>query len=145
MTERPDAGVGYVAVATSVLLAGGAQILMKISMLELAAEWTTGSGTLDGWLAPPVVMWLSAGLACYAISMLAWLIALARFDLSYAYPFLGLSYGFVYVVAVLCPRLDESFSSARTAGIALIALGAMLVWRTGTPEPPVQTPRPDYS
>ena len=131
MKARPGASAGALAVAASVVLAGCAQILMKLSMLALAEGIASGSAWASACLSAPVLPWLAAGLICYGISLLAWLIALARFDLSYAYPFLGASYVLVYLVAVTCPQLDESLTATRAAGIALVALGTTLVWRTG--------------
>ena len=75
------------------------------------------------------IKWGLIGLGCYGVSMMLWIIALSRCDLSLAYPMLSLSYVLVYIAAVYWPKLGESASTLKTAGIMLIVAGVMLVAR----------------
>ena len=63
-----------------------------------------------------VLIWLIAGLACYALSMLSWMFALTKYELSFAYPFLGITYVLVYIAAVYCQKIGEQLTWLRTAG-----------------------------
>ena len=124
---------GILFLAASILLSACAQLLMKAGMLEMQAQdlialWQADSLQLQALL--PTIVWVVSGLACYAISMLFWMAALARYELSLAYPMLGLSYVLVYVAAVYWPRLNESVNSMKSMGILLIVLGVVLVTRT---------------
>jgi undecaprenyl phosphate-alpha-L-ara4N flippase subunit ArnF len=119
-------------VGGSVILSACAQLLMKISMNELhgvgVAEVLQNLPATIGILVPAGA-WGLAGLGCYAVSMMLWLVALSRCDLSLAYPMLSLSYVLVYIAAVYWPRLGESATTLKTAGIMLIVAGVMLVAR----------------
>jgi undecaprenyl phosphate-alpha-L-ara4N flippase subunit ArnF len=75
----------------------------------------------------PVVSWLVAGLACYGLSMLSWMFALTKYELSFAYPFLGITYILVYLGAVFWPLIGEQLSWQRSTGIALILTGVVFV------------------
>ncbi len=126
MTARSHTAAGPALLATSILLSAAAQLLLKAGMLELHGPNTAG---VDAWLRffEPAAVWVAAGLACYAGSMLAWMTVLARYTLSFAYPMLSLSYVLVFVAAAVWPRLNESFSPTKAAAIALIVAGVVLV------------------
>jgi uncharacterized membrane protein len=62
------------------------------------------------------------------IASLAWLGALTRFDLNYAYPFMSLS--FVLVLILSSYLLHEPFGFARALGVALIVVGTIVVSRS---------------
>ena len=74
-----------------------------------------------------VVAWLFAGLCCYALSMLCWIFALIKYELSFAYPFLGITYVLVYLGAVYWQQIGEQLTLMRTVGILLILVGVVLV------------------
>lgn len=69
-----------------------------------------------------------AGMALYVVSAMGWIVVLSRVDLSYAYPFLGLSYVAVPVVAVLV--LHERFNPVKWVAVALVLVGVTLVAST---------------
>jgi undecaprenyl phosphate-alpha-L-ara4N flippase subunit ArnF len=103
---------------------------MKISMIQLQQMETmnidlTGLSLITDNIS--VVVWLVAGLACYALSMLSWMFALIKYEISFAYPFLGITYILVYLGAVYWPQIGEQLSWQRTGGIVLILAGVVLV------------------
>ena len=65
------------------------------------------------------------GLACYVLAALAWIAALTRLDLSFAYPFLALNFVLVALSASLI--LGESIPLLRWVGIGVICAGILLV------------------
>ncbi len=65
------------------------------------------------------------GLGLYVVSAMGWIVVLSRVDLSVAYPFLGLSYAAVPVVAVVVLR--ERFSVTKWVAVALVFAGVVLV------------------
>ncbi|MEO8224967.1 MAG: SMR family transporter, partial [Gammaproteobacteria bacterium] len=69
-----------------------------------------------------------AGLACYAISVVVWILALARVDVSIAYPMLSLG----YIVNALGAwwLFDENVTLVRVAGMLVIGVGTWLVAQT---------------
>jgi undecaprenyl phosphate-alpha-L-ara4N flippase subunit ArnF len=120
-------------VSCSIVLSAGAQLLMKAGMLALNSLDLNTILTALPVLSMPVLQvlaWILSGLTLYAISMLAWMAVLSRYQLSFAYPLLSLSYVLVYVAAVLWPRLHETVSMPKTIGVVLILAGVYLVTRT---------------
>ena len=117
--------------ALTIILSACAQLFMKVSMIQLQ-QLLDGTGDkqsllfviLDNGI---VVAWLFAGLLCYAMSMLSWIFALIKYELSFAYPFLGVTYVLVYLGAVYWEQIAEPLTLLRTAGIILILIGVVFV------------------
>jgi len=63
----------------------------------------------------------------YVAGFLTWLIVLSKLDLSYAYPFLAVTYVLVPLLSWLF--LGEQVPSMRWIGIAVICMGLILVGR----------------
>jgi multidrug transporter EmrE-like cation transporter len=115
-------------VLTGVMLNAAAQLLLKagsraIANLDfsLANAWTLAERIA---LNPPIL----AGLALYAISVVFWILALSRLDVSVAYPMLSIG----YIVSALAGWLlfSESVGPTRVAGIVVIIAGVWLVARS---------------
>lgn len=70
---------------------------------------------------------LTTGLALYALSMLCWILALVRFEVSQAYPAMAIGYVVVYFAAVFLPGLNESISAPSLLGVSLIVAGVILI------------------
>jgi len=117
----------------SIVLSACAQLLMKASMMQLH-----GVTNLDLSILQLVVenkmalVWLVAGLSCYAVSMLSWMLALTKYELSFAYPLLGVTYILVYLGAVYWQQIGEQLSWQRTVGIMLILIGVVFINRKNT-------------
>jgi undecaprenyl phosphate-alpha-L-ara4N flippase subunit ArnF len=131
MTPSSQRFLGIVLLASSIVLSSVGQLCMKVGMQELkqsavalAPTWTALSALHEP------LLFTVGGLLAYAISMLAWLAVLVRYPLSYAYPFLSLSYVLVYIGATHWSRLMETATPLRTAGTLLILVGVVLVSRT---------------
>jgi multidrug transporter EmrE-like cation transporter len=56
---------------------------------------------------------------------LFWIAALSKFELSYAYPFMSLS--FVFVVALSMLLFGEHFNAYKLFGVAAICFGLVLL------------------
>ena len=115
-------------VLTGVMLNAAAQLLLKAGSraisdvaLSFANGWTLAERIA---LNPPIL----AGLVCYAISVVFWILALSRVDVSIAYPMLSIG----YIVSALAGWLlfSEAVSAARVAGIGVIIVGVWLVARS---------------
>jgi len=122
------------ALITSILLGAVGQLFMRAGMSSLHTVSQTEPFTqLLQSLSPslvPVLLWTFAGLVAYATSLLFWMVALKRFDLSYAYPLLSLSYFLVYIGASNWPLLHETTSFGKTLGIVIIIVGVICVTRS---------------
>jgi multidrug transporter EmrE-like cation transporter len=80
-------------ILTGVMLNAAAQLLLKVGSraisglaFNLANGWTLAERIA---LNPPIL----AGLACYVISVVFWILALSRVDVSIAYPMLSVGHG----------------------------------------------------
>ncbi len=118
-------------VLTGVLLNAVAQLLLKAGAGSLAdVELRIGNAAAIAArlvLNPPII----AGLFCYAVSVVVWILALARVEVSVAYPMLSVG----YVVNALAAwwLFGENLSAARIAGIGIILVGVWLVARSAGP------------
>ncbi len=115
---------------SSIVLSAAAQLLMKAGLLDIRLL-NIGSGSVSALgivlQNKLILLWLLSGFTCYGLSMLAWLLALTRYQISYAYPMLGLSYILVYLGAVYWDKIGEVLSYERSLGILLILIGVALV------------------
>lgn len=70
------------------------------------------------------------GLFCYVVSVLVWLMALSRVEVSYAYPLLSVG----YIVAAFAGQIffHEGLTPVRWAGILVICLGVYLITRSAS-------------
>ena len=124
--------IDFAWVLTGVLLNAAAQLLLKagarsvgaISMSDgSAAIWRSAIGLAQH----PGIF---GGLVCYAISVVVWIIALSRVDVSIAYPMLSI--GYVVNAALAWWLFGEQVSAQRWLGIAVIIIGVVLVARSGS-------------
>ncbi|WP_028081037.1 EamA family transporter [Solimonas soli] len=69
------------------------------------------------------------GLACYAISVVVWIMALSRVEVSVAYPMLSL--GYVVNAAFAWWLFGEAVTPLRLLGIGIIIAGVYIVARSG--------------
>jgi len=111
------ASVALVVVAQVVLKLGAGSI-SGLSREDLRHPLRLG---LRAARIPGVVM----GLVLYVLSAAVWLFVLATTPLSYAYPFLGLTYVGVAVASVTV--LKERFSALQWIGLVFVFLGVLAV------------------
>ncbi len=117
-------------VLSGVLLNAIAQLFLKAGAGSLAnLELRAGNAlAIAGRLVynPSII----AGLACYALSVVVWILALARVEVSVAYPML--SVGYVVNAVAAWWLFGETLSGARIAGIGIILVGVWLVARSSS-------------
>jgi drug/metabolite transporter (DMT)-like permease len=58
------------------------------------------------------------------LAMLSWMAALTRFQLSYAYPFVSITFALMLVLSAAI--FGEAITPAKAAGIALIVAGVIV-------------------
>ena len=121
----------------SVSLGAGGQLCLKygVSLLGEGASMLT---LIKGIFTPYVF----SGFALYGLSSIIYLNVLSKLDLSYAYPFVALS--FVMVTALSWYFLHETLPLLRIVGLTLIMAGVLTVaasYRAEAAQPPaVQAP-----
>lgn len=65
--------------------------------------------------------WVISALAAGALAAASWMLALTRFDLSIAYPFVSLSFVLVMIGSAIF--FDEGITGLKVAGVMLILVG----------------------
>ena len=112
-------------VLVSVALSIIGQLILKRGMSDLGPVSLTSRSILDILWSIGTNPFVVVGTLIFAGSVLCWLIGLSRVQLSYAYPFISLSY--VVILAASYFILGEQLSLLRIAGVGVIFSGVLLV------------------
>jgi multidrug transporter EmrE-like cation transporter len=110
----------------SILLSSFAQIVLKIGMSNtnvLAA--IQSSNALEIIKAIATNISVIGGLGLYFASAAVWLLVLAKVDVSFAYPFVGL--GFIITMLLAFFINGEVLSTTKVIGTLCIALGVAII------------------
>ena len=115
-------------VMCGVLLNAIAQLLLKAGTNTVGHfEFSMANALPVGWklaTEPHIV----GGLACYVVSVVVWIMALSRVQVSIAYPML--SVGYVVNAIAAWYLFGEAVTPMRLTGIAVIIVGVWLVARS---------------
>ena len=115
-------------ILTGVLLNAGAQLLLKAGTNAVGHfEFSRDNILPVGWqlATEPHIM---GGLAFYVISVVVWIMALSRVEVSIAYPMLSI--GYVVNAMAAWWLFGEAVSLTRLAGIGVIIIGVYIVSRS---------------
>ena len=104
-------------ILTGVLLNAGAQLLLK-----------AGTNARPLGFALAIEPHILAGLACYVVSVVVWVIGLSKVPVSIAYPMLSIGYVVNAIAAYYL--LGEQVTPLRLAGIGVIIVGVFIVARS---------------
>jgi multidrug transporter EmrE-like cation transporter len=108
-----------------VVLNAGAQLLLKAGTNTLGVITLTRDNWGDMLWKMGTQGFFVAGVVCYMISLLVWIIGLSRVPVSVAYPMLSLGYVINAVAAYYL--FGESVTITRWLGIGFIIVGVWLV------------------
>ena len=117
--------IAFALILTGVLLNASAQLLLKagtnaVGHFEFHLDNIVPIGMKIAF--QPYIM---AGMVCYAISLVVWIMALSRVPVSLAYPMLSIGYVVNAVIAYYW--LGESLDMQKMLGIGFIIIGVVLV------------------
>jgi drug/metabolite transporter (DMT)-like permease len=116
-------------IITGVLLNAFAQLLLKAGTNALGgAIHLTAENWFQTGIKVATQLPILGGLACYAVSLVVWIIGLSRTDVTIAYPMLSL--GYVVSAAGAYLFLGEPVSPQRLLAIGVIMVGVALLART---------------
>ena len=113
---------------TGVLLNAGAQLLLKAGTNAVGAFEYSGANILPVGVKLATEPHIIGGLGCYVISVVVWILALSRVEVSIAYPLL--SVGYVVNAIAACYLFGEAVTPMRLIGIGVIIVGVFLVARS---------------
>ena len=100
------------------------QLILKAGMKSLG-PLQLSVATLVSMATSPLLL---VGIAIFGISTLLWLLALMKADLSFAYPFLSLTYIAVLIGGAVL--FQENVTLPRMIGFAIIVAGVLIVARS---------------
>jgi len=117
----------FLLVLASVSISAIAQVTLKMGVSGKHIQIALAGSLKDlvSAIATSPLVWL--GLAMYFAGALAWLLVLARLEVSLAYPFVGL--GFILTMLLGFFLLGETVSLPRIGGTLLVVLGVVLISR----------------
>ena len=114
----------FLIIFIGLICASTGQVLWKVGMNQIGQIDTIDIGTIFGML---VNYYVLAGIIMYALSTILWLIALSNKELSYAYPFVSLTYVFVLFFSFFI--FKESVTITRVIGTLIIIFGLVFIVR----------------
>lgn len=120
--------ISFSLLLTGVLLNAGAQLLLKAGTNSVGVfEFSRDNIIPVGWklATEPHIM---GGLGCYVISVVVWIMALSRVEVSIAYPLLSIGYVVNAIAAYYL--FGEAVTPMRLTGIAIIIVGVWIVARS---------------
>lgn len=116
-------------ILTGVLLNAAAQLALKKGMTDIGRFTFSIENIWPIFIKAGLNPFVLAGLVCYVISVVVWLLVLSRVEVSYAYPLLSVG----YIVTAFAGYIffNEGIGPTRWAGIVIICLGVWLITRSG--------------
>ena len=118
----------FALILCGVLLNAVAQLLLKAGVRQLGHfdftldnAWPVASALATNF---PII----GGLCCYVVSVVVWILALSRVEVSMAYPMLSI--GYVINAGLAWLLFGEAVGPQRLAGIAVIIVGVVIVARS---------------
>ena len=120
--------VSFALVFAGVMLNAAAQLLLKTGVKDMGVIQLTPGNIFQAGLKLAFEPHILGGLTCYVISVVVWILALSRVQVSIAYPMLSL--GYVVTAVIAWAFMGEAVSAMRLTGIAVIIVGVFLVTRS---------------
>ncbi len=111
-------------IIASVACGAVGQLILKAGMKSLG-PLQLSLNTLISMATSPLLL---VGIAVFGVSTLLWLLALMKADLSFAYPFLSLTYIAVLIGGAVL--FQENVTLPRVVGFAVIVAGVLIVARS---------------
>jgi multidrug transporter EmrE-like cation transporter len=112
----------------SICMSVTAQFLLKLGMssakVKAAMAQPFGVAVAGALMTEP---YLLAGFVAYGLSAVVWLSVLSKFDVSKAYPLVGLGFALTALIGMFA---GEHLSLQRLSGITLICAGVWVVARS---------------
>jgi multidrug transporter EmrE-like cation transporter len=118
----------FLLILTGVLLNAVAQLALKASVAGMGALSLTPATAWPLFTRLAAEPWLWVGLFCYGISVVVWILALSRVDVTIAYPMLSI--GYVVNALAAAALLGEALTLQRMLGIGIIILGVFILARS---------------
>ena len=110
---------------TGVLLNAAAQLLLKAGTMRIGEFAFSANNIVPIGIQLATQPFIVAGVGCYVISLVVWIMGLSRVPVSIAYPMLSIG----YIVSAIAAwyLFGESLTAQKMLGIGFIIIGVYLV------------------
>ena len=119
--------VGHLYVAATLAFTVYGQLVLKWQIGGAGPVPDGGGEKLVFLLRQLLNPWIISGFASAFLASLAWMAAMTRFDLNYAYPFMSLAFVIVMLFGALF--LGEVMTAQRVIGTMLVVAGLTVIAR----------------
>ncbi|MCC2680657.1 MAG: hypothetical protein K0S36_221 [Nitrosospira multiformis] len=126
MNERFDL-TGHFYIVLTLLFTVSGQLLLKWQVGQAGSMPEGGIDKVLFLLQQFFNPWIISGLFSALLASLAWMAAMTRFELNYAYPFMSLA--FVIVMLFSMAFLNEPLTSQGIFGTLMVAAGLVVIAR----------------
>jgi len=116
--------MGYIYIYSCIIFTVYGQLILKWRMNlkgELPAELADKILFMAKLFVDP---WLLSGFGAAFIASIFWMAAMTKFELSFAYPFMSLSFLLVFVLSIFI--FGETFTWGKVIGLCLIMAGIIV-------------------
>ena len=101
------------------------QLIMRWQV-SVAGPLPLGTSAKLGYVADLLLSpWVMSGIGATFLAGVSWMLAMTKFEISYAYPFVSLNYIFVLAASFLL--FQEAMSVTKLAGSALVIIGIIVI------------------
>lgn len=119
--------MGYLYIAITLVLTAYGQLILKWRLNTFDAFPATLSAQVRYMITALLDPYILSSFAAAFLASLTWIAALTKFHLSYAYPFMSLSFIIVLVFSYLL--FNEPLNVYKLAGAGLVVLGLIIASR----------------
>ena len=116
--------MNFLCILATVLFTVYGQLVVKWQVAQAGAYPLATSERLIFLLKLLLNPWIMSGVAAGFLALLCWMIAMTRFDLSYAYPFMSLAFVFVLILSAIF--FHEAVTIPKALGVALVVAGIII-------------------
>lgn len=120
--------VSFALILTGVLLNAAAQLLLKAGTNAVGHFEFHFDNLVPVGIKLALQPFILGGMACYAVSLVVWIMALSRVPVSIAYPMLSI--GYVINAFIAWQWFGEALAAQKLLGIGFIVIGVILVTRS---------------
>lgn len=120
--------ISFALIIAGVLLNAAAQLLLKAGTNAVGHFEFHVDNVLPVGMKLAFQPYILGGMACYAVSLVVWIMALSRAPVSIAYPMLSI--GYVINAFIAWQWFGEPLAAQKLLGIGFIVVGVFLVARS---------------
>lgn len=115
----------HIFIFSTIIFTVYSQLIMRWQVALAGPLPTEMSGKFNYIFALLLNPWVISGVAATFLAGVSWMLAMTKFEISYAYPFVSLNYILVLATGVLL--FQESMSFTKLVGSLLIIFGIIVI------------------